>query len=109
MNCAFCQVELNDGATVCHACRRAQPAIIARRMWWGIGVAAILLAAGIAGYFIEDSMAKEDAIEHLLACEALFGGHPNRGRTIAQLNQLIESGMNWRAALKDIGGSCSGE
>lgn len=108
MKCDYCLQELNDGATVCHSCGRTQRRVHASRWRFGLAIAAALTLAGVVGYFIEDNIARDHAIDGIVLCQGFkFGTPVNRADVEKEMSGLEGSGTSWREAadtLREISG-----
>jgi len=102
-NCAYCREELREGATVCHACAREQPAVKSARnqklLIYGLVGVAVLVVGGWLGWTALDQMARAKAVARIVECVHLHG---DKTMDADFVNHEIDDGMTqtgkgWRA------------
>jgi hypothetical protein len=99
MKCAYCLDEMNEGARVCHECRRRQPiSKDAKRvlLLCALGLAAISLGV----YFVAADIQRTNKIDGLVICARFRGADKTiDARSLRQrIDALTASGSSWEDA-----------
>jgi hypothetical protein len=99
MKCAHCLDEMNDGASVCHACGRRQPISKSTKrtlFFCTMGFAAI----GLGIYIVAAKIERGDKINRLVLCGQFHGAEKTIDARFLreQIDVLKASGSSWEDA-----------
>lgn len=99
--CAWCRSPLNDGALVCHACARRQPASDAVKRFRRDGaltIAACVAIVAIAGYYFWQQSQREDAIADAKIAASFCAPNIPDAEAVKEVTDLHADGMSWSDA-----------
>jgi hypothetical protein len=102
MKCAYCLEPMNEGARVCRACGRKQPAPrdVVERRWRTAGLLALaVVAVAPAGYFLWQINERQPAIRGVRDAAAFCakpGWSPDDAE--ASVRKMHDSGFDWAGA-----------